>query len=215
MTVPGVTSWGPRCLHLSPWQPGRRDSSCRPAPHPPPSRPQPPCPGPLTAYNYPQYWLYGLLEMGDQAAGGSSLKGTQEIFNRASPHPLHWGLREQTWQPPPPMPALHRPSPSPQALSDWPHRSTPATKPLAGPQGQNANCSLWPPSLCVVWDLPHLSQSPCPPPLFLSHTTPHLPQPPLRPPFTFLFLQGSFVNLCFHWARCPSSGFTEYPRLVP
>lgn len=116
---------------------------------------------------------------------------------------------------PPPMPALHRPSPSPQALSDWPCRSTPATKPLASPQGQNANCSLWPPSLCVVWDLPHLSQRPCPPPPFLSHTPPHLPRTSLEASVYVSLPSGIFSEPLFPLGEVPLFWVHRVPQACP
>lgn len=163
-------------------QPGRRDGSCWLAPHPPPSRPQPPCPGPLAACNYPQYWLYGLLEMGDQAARGSSLKGTQESFQCPPTHThTHTrGAARGAVQVAPLMPGLHTPSPAPRPSLTGPGCThTPCQPALSGSPGTTYRLlPVASKSLCGLGSASPLS-APRPPPFPV--TPPTGPEPPQMP----------------------------------
>ena len=141
-------------------------------------------------------WLYGLLEMGDQAARGSPLKGTRESSQQDLF--LLRGLERR----PPQKTLMPRPLQTPSQHPGSP----PGPISVHVPCQQSFSCSLrlleqntWPPSICVVHGLPRLSQHPCPTPqagcnnfptITPMHTTPSLAS---EPPQMLVPLSGTLI----------------------
>lgn len=166
----------------------------------PPTCPSLPALGLLQPIITRSAWLYGLLEMGDQAARGSPLKGTRESSQQDLF--LLRGLERR----PPQKTLMPRPLQRPSQLPGSP--SGPISLHIPCQQSfscslrlleQNTNCSLWLPSICVVHGLPRLSQTPCPTPqagcnnfptITPIHTTPSLAS---EPPQMLVPLSGTLI----------------------
>lgn len=143
------------------------------------------------------------------------MKGTQEIFNRASPHPPHWGLREQNWQHPPPCQPSTDPLPAPRLSLTGPVEAPLPPSPWLVPRDkmQIAPCglqvSVWSGICLTSHSVPaHLPRS--------CHThPPHLPRTSLEASVYVSLPSGIFSEPLFPLGEVPLFWVHRVPQACP